>query len=144
MRSPRCCMASLDLRHASLSVSIKPDFRKYLKFKWRGQLYFYTCFPNGLCHCLRYFTKLTKPGYAKLRAQLFFSTSFIDDCYVQGNTFEECAQNVHQTVKVFQSLGFVIHEGKSVLIPFKRLKYLRFWLDSDKMTVTLPAEKIRK
>ena len=38
-----CYMASVDLRHAYYSVPIDPALRKYLKFRWRGQLYVYTC-----------------------------------------------------------------------------------------------------
>ena len=133
-------MASVDLRH----VPIKPEFRKYLKFSWRGQLYQYTCFANGLCNCPRYFTKLLKPVYASLRSRGFLSAAFIDDCYLQGQTFTECEQNVQETVTLFESLGFVVHEGKSVLIPCKKQKYLGFWIDSNTMAVTLSSEKALK
>ena len=139
-----CFMASVDLRHAYYSVPVKPPFRKYLKFKWKGRLYQYTCFANGLSNCPRYFTKLLKPVYAHLRSKGYLSTAFIDDCYLQGQTYEECAKNVQETVKLFQSLGFVIHSEKSVLSPCKKLKYLGFWLNSDSMTVTLPDDKKEK
>ena len=42
-----CKMASIDLRHAYYSVNVDPRNRKYLKFVWRGQLFSYTCLPNG-------------------------------------------------------------------------------------------------
>lgn len=139
-----CYMASVDLRHAYYSVSIKPDFRKFLKFIWREQLYEYTCFPNGLCNCPRYFTKLLKPVYACLRKRGFLSASFIDDCYLQGQTYESCLQNVQETVHLFEALGFIIHEEKSELTPLKKIKYLGFWLDSENMSVCLTEEKIQK
>ena len=82
-----CFMASVDLRHAYYSVPVKPPFRKYLKFKWKGRLYQYTCFANGLSNCPRYFTKLLKPVYAHLRSKGYLSTAFIDDCYLQGQTY---------------------------------------------------------
>ena len=72
------------------------------------------------------------------------SAVFIDDCYLQGQTFTECEQNVQETVTLFESLGFVVHEGKSVLTPCKKLKYLGFWIDSDTMAVTLSSEKALK
>ena len=40
-----CYMASVDLRRAYYSVSIHPDFRKFLKLKWRGRLYAYLMLP---------------------------------------------------------------------------------------------------
>ena len=58
MMTKGCYMASVDLRHAYYSVSVAPEFRKYLKFEWRGQLYSYTCLPNGLSCCPRFFTSL--------------------------------------------------------------------------------------
>jgi hypothetical protein len=136
-----CYMASVDLKHAYYSVSIKKEFRKYLKFIWRDNLYEFTCFPNGLSNCPRYFTKLMKPVYATLRAQGFLSASFIDDCYLQGDTYDDCLRNVNETVNLFESLGFTVHKKKSVLTPCRRVKYLGFWLDSENMTVSLPEEK---
>ena len=125
-----CYMASVDLQHAYYSVPIHPNFRKFLKFKWRGQLYAYTCFANGFTNCPRCFTKLLKPMYALLRAQGFLSASFIDDCYLQGQTISECQENINATVDLFQTLGFTIHDEKSVLEPTKTL-----------MTVTLSPQK---
>ena len=136
-----CYMASVDLRHAFYSMPIHPNYRKFLKFKWTGHLYAYTCFVNGMANCPRYFTKLFKPVYTCLRAQRFTSASFIDDCYLQGQTISECQENINDTVNLFQSLGFTIHDEKSVLEPKKTLKYLGFILNSEQMTVTLSPEK---
>ena len=139
-----CYMASVDLKHAYYSVPIHENHRKFLKLKHRGQLYEFTCFPNGLCFCPRYFTKLLKPVYAHLRSQGFLSASFIDDSYLQADTAEECRLNVNATVELFQNLGFVVHDKKSVLEPTKELKYLGFILNSETMTVKLTPEKIAK
>lgn len=120
MINRRCFMASVDLRHTYYFVSIKPEFRK---FKWKGQLYAYTCFANGLCNCPRYFTKMLnlKPVYAHLRShQGFLSALFIDDCFLQGQTFEGCHENVERTVDIFQVLGFAVYPGKSVLVPCQK------------------------
>jgi len=139
-----CFLASVDLRHAYYSVSVDQEYRKFLKFQWKGVLYQYTCFANGLSNCPRYFTKLLKPVYANLRGKGHLSAAFIDDCCLLGSTLDECQKNVQDTIHLFQSLGFVIHADKSVLTPCKKLKYLGFWLDSEKMTVTLTTEKIAK
>lgn len=144
MMTKGCFMASADLRHAYYSVSIKPDFRKYLKFSWKNQLYRYTCFPNGLACCPRFFTKLLKPVYANLRLRGHLSACYIDDSYLQADSFQGCLKNVQDTVKLFQSLGFVVHEEKSVLTPTQKIKYLGFWLDSKQMTVSLSDEKKQK
>lgn len=90
-----CYMASVDLRHAYYSVPVAHEFRKYINFEWRGLLFSYTCFPNGLSCCPGFFTKLQKPVYTHLRPQGFPSASVIDDCYLQGNSFEDRVSKEH-------------------------------------------------
>ena len=139
-----CYLASVDLRHAYYSVPIHPNYRKYLKFQWEGKLYAYTCMPNGLSNCPRYFTKLLKPVYATLRNKGHLSVAFIDDSCLIGSSYAECKENVMDTVKLFESLGFVVHYKKSVLEPCQKLKFLGFWIDSKLMKVTLTEEKVLK
>ena len=139
-----CFMASIDLRSAYHSVPIKKEHRKYLKFIWRGQLFQYTCFPNGLSNCPRYFTKLMKPVYAFLRSQGHISTAYIDDSYLQAQTYNSCVKNIQDTLKLLESLGFVIHFGKSVMTPCHEITYLGFVFNSLNMTVRLTKEKAEK
>ena len=138
-----CFMASIDLKHAYYSVPIKKEFRKYLKFSWKGNLYHYTCFPNGLSCCPRFFTKLLKPVYAKLRSQGYLSTSFIDDSFLMGNSYNSCKQNVEKTVQLFESLGFYVYPDKSVFRPTQKLKYLGFIIDSKNMSVKLTDDRTK-
>ena len=46
--STKCFMASVDLTDAYYSIPIAKAHRKYLRFQFKGQLYEYTCMPNGL------------------------------------------------------------------------------------------------
>ena len=85
-------------------VPISGKHRKYLKFRWKGVLYHYTCLPNGLCSAPRFFTKLFKPVLSHLRAQGFTSSIYLDDLFLQGDT--ECTNNVHKTVALLTDLGF--------------------------------------
>ena len=78
---PNCFMASVDLIDAYYSVPIHRDHQKDLKFEWQGQLYQFTCLPNGLACAPRLFTKLLKPAYSTLRKQGFQSVGYIDDSY---------------------------------------------------------------
>ena len=48
LMSQNCYMASIDWKDAYYSVPIAKSFQKYLRFEWRGKLYQYTCYPNGL------------------------------------------------------------------------------------------------
>ena len=118
--------------------------QKYLKFTWDGQLFHFVCFPNGLACCPRLFTKLLKPVYARLRQQGHESSGYIDDSYLQGDDFPDCVANVKATVCLFDSLGFITHPDKSVLIPTQRLTYLGFILDSIEMKIFLTPEKAER
>ena len=138
-------MASVDLKHAYYSVPVAKEFQKFLKFKWKGQLYCFTCLPNGLACCPRLFTKIMKPVFATLRQQVFFlSVSFIDDSYLQGDSENECQRNIDSTVQLLESLGFTINIKKSVLTPRKEIKFLGFLLNSEKVTVSLTHERAEK
>lgn len=58
-------MATIDLKDAYLSVTIREQHRKYLCFVWNDQLYEFQCLPFGLCSAPRVFTKLLKPVLAR-------------------------------------------------------------------------------
>ena len=77
---------------------------KYLKFQWRGKLYQYTCFPNGLAICPRKFTKLLKPVFSNLRSIGHLSVIFIDDSYLQGADFNLCVKNVKDTITLLDQV----------------------------------------
>ena len=143
MVRPGCFMASVDLKDAYYSVPVYSQDQKYLKFKWCSQYYKYTVFPNGLSICPRKFTKLLKPVYASLRKNAFESIGYLDDSFLKGQDFDECASNVMATVALFRRLGFVVHPEKSVLIPTQQMVFLGFVIDSIAMTVSLTTEKVK-
>jgi hypothetical protein len=66
MMTPGFYMASIDLQDAYYLLPIHKDHQKFLKFKFKGTLYQYTCLPNGLSGAPRIFTKLLKPVYSTL------------------------------------------------------------------------------
>ena len=144
LMKPNCFMASIDLKDAYYSVPITRSDRKYLKFLWQGKLYQFTCFPNGLSCCPRKFTKLLKPIYTTLRQQGYLSSGYIDDSYLQGDTYNECVKNVVATTYKFHSVGFIAHPNKSVFQPSQKISYLGFILDSIKMIIRLTDKKAIK
>lgn len=144
LMKPGCYMASVDLKDAYYTVPIYSSHQKYLKFWFDGKFYQYTCLPNGLASAPRLFTKLLKPVYSTLRSRAHVSSAYIDDSYLQGDTYRECYNNVVETVRLFSSLGFCVHPGKSLFIPTQQLVFLGFILNSNTMTVTPTDEKKQK
>ena len=139
-----CWFASLDLKEAYFSIHIKEESQEFLKFLWKGHLYKFTVFPNGLACCPRLFTKILKPVMAYLHQLGFISTIFIDDTLLMGDSELECVRNVLASLDIFQRLGFVIHPTKSVLKPVREITYLGFVINSENMIVTPTDEKKKK
>lgn len=136
-----CYMAQVDLKDAYYSVPIVQEHRKILRLKFKGKLFQYTCFPNGLACCPRLFTKLLKRAYASLREKGCEVVPYIDDSYIQGDSEQECWQSAKQTALLLQDLGFIIHPDKSIFKPSRELLFLGFLINSEHMTVTLTKEK---
>ena len=100
--------------------------------------------PNGLSSAPRYFTKLLKTVYSTLRQQGHLNVGYIDDSYLQGRDYDECALNVSDTAGLFSELGFEITYEKSIMQPVRCLTFLGFILDSVNMIITLTPEKKEK
>ena len=144
MVKSNCFMASIDLKDAYYSVPIAAGHQKYVKFSWEGQLYKFVCFPNGLAFCPRKFTKLLKPVNSHLRHLGHISVSHIDDSYLQGDDYEDCANNVLDTAKLLDSLGFIIHPEKLSFLPSQIITILGFKINSILMKVFPTPKKIEK
>ena len=116
-----CFMASIDIKDAYYSFSIHPTDRKYLCFEFNGQLYCYKSLPNGLSSAPRKFTKLLKVPLSYLHEQGHISFGHLDDFYLQGKTYNQCVDNVVNTVQLFAKLGLISHPDKCNFIPSQTL-----------------------
>lgn len=118
MMTPNYYIASIDIKDGYYSVPIAETDQKYLKFKWQGILYIFTCLPNGLALCPRKFTKLLKPVNCNLRKKGHVSSGYIDNSYLQGDEYKDCLTNVIDTIKLFDSLGFHNTSRKVSVYPY--------------------------
>ena len=93
---PNVYMASTDLKDAFFSVPIHYDYQKYLKFIF-GNLFQFTSMPNGYGPAMRIFTKISKVPFGHLRSQGHNSVVYVDDSYLQGDTYQACFANIVDT-----------------------------------------------
>lgn len=135
---------SIDLQDAYFSVPIHPDYQKFLKFSFDGQLLMFRCLPFGLASAPRCFTKILKPIFAYFRFQNIRCSYFIDDSINMNNSFVLCKENCMTILTVLESLGFVVNRKKSSFIPSQRMIFFGFILDSVKFMVFLTEEKVLK
>ena len=134
-------MASVDLKDAFFTIPINEAYQKYFMFEWLEKLYKLIAMPNEISDAMLVFTKVSKPLYAYLRQQGYMSIIFGDDSYLQGDTKQECLQNIEATVSLLESLGFAILERKSILNPTQKIEFLGFVFNSVTMTISITLQK---
>lgn len=139
-----CFMSTVDLKDAYFLIPIHSDHKKYLRFEFNGKLFQFNVLPFGLNTAPFVFTKLMKPVISLLRSCGFLSTIYLDDILLISNTYESCVREVSYTVSLLQSLGFIINKEKSALHPNTNCKFLGFIIDTEKLQISLPNEKIHK
>ena len=136
-----CWLASLDLKDAYYSVPIHAESQKSLKFSYKGKLFHFTAFPNGLSSCPRKFTKPLKPFLATLRVKSHLIIVYIDDLLLIGQSYHQCVDTIIEALTLLEKLGFVIHPLKSVFIPTQEIVFPGFLINSHSMTIRLTVEK---
>ena len=137
-------LGTVDISDAYYSIPVDESQQKYLKFLFNGKLLKFTCLPQGLSCAPRCFTKVMKPVLATLRKRGYLNVGYIDDIYVQGDTYEEWLNNINDTVALLSRLGFIIHPEKSTRKPVQRIQFLGFTLDSVRMIVVPIQDKKAK
>ena len=87
------------------------EHQKFQKFLW-DLPYQYTAMPDGYADVMRIFIKILKPPFLLLQKLGYQSAVYVDDTFLIGSTFIECAQNINATIDLLQLLGFTIHPKK--------------------------------
>ena len=91
-----CWLGSIDLKDAYYSVPVHVEYRKYLRFRWKGRLMQFKVLPNGLACAPRYFTKILVPAFASLREKGYKCFPYIDDSFIVADGQERCEEAVRE------------------------------------------------
>jgi hypothetical protein len=136
-------MAKIDLKDMFWQVPVHPRDQRFLGFHWQGKNYTFNGLPMGLTSSPMIATKVFKPVIAKLQEMGHQVLIYIDDLLILGRTQAECEAAVRATLTLLDSLGVIVNWDKSELIPTQVITYLGFEIDSAKMTIKAPANKIK-
>ena len=82
-----------------------------------------------------------KPPIATLKLDGHIIATYIDDLINVGLTFDECVENVITSTKLLNSLGFIIHQDKSIFLPKQEITFLGFNINSQKMEIAFTDTK---
>lgn len=137
-------LTSIDLTDAYFSVRIHKDFRKFLRFTWRGVLYEFKCLCFGISSAPRIFTKILKPVYAFFRQLGIRCIYYIDDSLIMNQDYCDCLRETNIIESKLVALGYGINFKKSSLIPTKTLVFFGLIIDTACFKIFLTEEKIER
>jgi len=143
MIKPNDYLVSIDLPDAFLHIGLYPDSRRFLRLKWRNQVYQYCTTAFGLASSPFVFTKVCKPILEHLRSQGFRISAYLDDWLLIAESKQLAVSQARQVVSLLQDLGWLINYKKSVLKPTQQQEHLGFVLNTRDMTALLPPAKLR-
>lgn len=137
-------MTNLSLKNAYFLISICISSKKFLRFRYRSELYEFLCLPFGLATAPFIFTKVLKLVLNLLRKRGYVSVVYLDDILCIGPDLLSCNENIVETIKLLESLGFIKNREKSVLIASKKYQFLGFWVNSERLILESPQLKRSK
>jgi len=144
MIRPRDFLIKIDIKDAYHHIPIHPADQRYLAFHWRKRNYKFRAMPFGLSSAPRIWTKLMGAVLEPLRAQGIRLTYYIDDICLLATSIEEAQKHSQIVRQHLETLGFIIHPTKCDWTPKQQQTFLGFLIDTVKMELQLPTDKLRK
>ena len=135
-------LCKLDLKDAYLTIPIHQSQQPLLRFLWNSRMWQFKVLPFGLSSAPWVFTKLTKPISSTLRRLGIRMILYLDDMLIMSRTQAEASTNLATVMTLLVGLGFIVNLRKSVLTPTQQVEFLGFTLDSQKMAISLPQDKL--
>ena len=142
-----CWIGITDIANAYRSVLIRPQDRELQGLQWKldgEDVYIednYLSFGSRMAPFT--FNRITDAVSRFMIASGFYCTNYLDDFLVLGDTFEMCQQAQLLLHKTLRSIGFYI-SYKKVKSPSRIQTYLGVEIDTVKMELRLPQEKLEK
>ena len=125
-------VSSIDLSDTYLHIPIHPHSRKYLRFRYRSQVFQFTALPFGLATALQVFTMIVKEVKLMALSRGLRLHQYLDDWLIRSQSQEEAQVNNQAVVDLTQSLGWIINQEKSELKPTQLFSFTgyEYHLDS--------------
>ena len=137
---PNSLLAKIDLKDAYLSVPVRPQSARLLQFKWRTKRYQYITMPFGLNIAPSIFTRIMKHPIRMLKTAIIY----LDDILIAASDCNTIRLHIQWTTSLLIALGFIINWEKSVLNPAVEMTFLGIQINTEKMSLELPALSLNK
>ena len=134
---------SLDLTDAYLHVPIHLQSRKLLRFCLKGQAYQFKALPFGLATSPYVFTHLMVAIATYLRKRAIVLFPYLDDWLVRNQVRQEILRDRQFTIELIMSLGLIISEEKSDLVPSQNFVFIGMEFLTHKNIVRVPLDRVQ-
>ena len=136
-------MTRIDLTDAYYHVKINKQYRDYLRFRWKGNIYRYTGLVMGITSAPRIFTKIMKEVITVARSLGVRCVFYIDDIIIIAHNIQEAYIHTKIVMQILTKLGFTINYKKSELVPKQKIEFLGFMVNSIEMTIEVTNAKLK-
>ncbi|CAG2249940.1 unnamed protein product [Mytilus edulis] len=141
-------LAKVDLSNAYRSVKVYASNYPYTGLHWRFQgdnqdTFFYdTKLPFGAAQSPSIFQRLSSAVCRIMKSKYNFCViAYLDDFLIIESTYDRCSAALTCLIKLLRKLGFYINWNK-VEGPSQRLIFLGILIDTCKLTLSLPGDKL--
>ena len=143
-------MSVIDIKSAYRAVSVNPKHWEYQGFRWKkseeGESVLYT--DHRMCFGHRtapyYFDMISNFNHEQLTKDGEMTLmNYMDDYLVVASSYEGCIAAQNKVTSYLRYLGFHVAWSK-VTSPSTTAKYLGIIIDSEKMELRIPKEKMEK
>lgn len=135
-------LGKIDLKNGYLHIPLHEEFKKFLGFEWKGSYYRYEWLPFGINDAPRIFQAFTNEVVKSLTKEGVHCEVYLDDFWIEGDSYEECQRAIWQTAQRLEDLGFTVNKKKSVLTPCQKIEYLGVIFNSRNGTIAQKPEKV--
>ena len=143
---PGCLLSKTDVESAYRILPVHRDDQELLGFKWGDQYYYDKCLTMGLRSSAAIFDRFSSglKWIAQSKLGISFITHILDDFLILGPAnSNNCQKQLHTFFAFCEQVGVPIKSDKTVG-PCTCLTFMGLELDSGKMEVRLPKDKLEK
>ena len=145
LQGTNALLAKIDIEHAYRNIPIHPNDRRLLGMSWEGNLYIDTVLPFGLKSAPKIFFAIADSlEWIALQARVSELLHYLDDFLMMGKGGSvECSSNLQLLVDLCRELGVPL-KWQKLEGPSTSLTFLGIVLDTQKMEMRLPKEKLEE
>ena len=137
-------LASRDLKDAYFQILIHRSSRKLLRFTSEGTVYQFRAQYFGLSTAPQVFTRVFAAVSAWAHSHGIRLLHYLDDWLILASSEREAKQSVQSLLSLCHTLGIVINEKKSDLVPSQTAKYLGMTIDTEAGKVFPSLARVKK